>query len=112
MKKLEITNEGIKKNDLVSWFLFGIFAAFGVLSKYLFIYLLISIDIFFIYLIINKKFNYKCLVSLISFFLVLSLHLIWLVDNNYTTFAYAFHRAGIESSNFFEGHLLKINPLK
>ena len=31
--------EGIKKNDLVSWFLFGIFAAFGVLSKYLFIYL-------------------------------------------------------------------------
>ena len=97
--------EGIKKNDLVSWFLFGIFAAFGVLSKYLFIYLLISIDIFFIYLIIKKRFNLKCLVSLISFFAILTPHIVWLIDNDYTTITYALHRTSIENVSFIESHL-------
>ena len=60
--------KGIKKNDVTSWILFGAFAALGILSKYLFIYLLIALDIFFIYLIIKKKFNFKCFISLISFF--------------------------------------------
>ena len=81
--------------------MFGLFAGLGILSKYLFIYLLIAIDVFFIYLIINKKFNFKCLISLISFFIVLLPHLIWLGDNNYITITYALHRTGIENSNFF-----------
>ena len=101
--------KGLKQNDNISWLLFGLFAALGLLSKYSFIYLLVSIDVFFIFLIINKKFNYKCLISLVSFFLVLSPHLVWLVENDYSTFAYAFHRTGIEGTNFFQGHLL--NPL-
>ena len=101
--------KGIKQNDYVTWLLFGLFAALGILSKYLFIYLLIAIDVFFIYLMIHKKLNYKCLISLVTFFLVLSPHLVWLVDNNYTTFTYAIHRTGIEDSNFFEAHLL--NPV-
>jgi len=49
--------KGLKKNDTISWLLFGLFAGLGILSKYLFIYLLIALDIFFIYLIIKKKFN-------------------------------------------------------
>ena len=97
---------GIKQNDNVSWLLLGLFAALGVLSKYLFIYLLVAIDVFFIYLIINKKFNFKCFISIISFLIVFLPHLIWLINNNYTTIAYAFHRTGIENSNFFEAHLL------
>ena len=96
---------GLKKNDNLSWLLFGLFAGLGILSKYLFIYLLIAIDVFFIYLIIKKKFNFKCLVSLISFFAVLLPHIIWLVDNNYTTITYALHRTGIEESNFFINHI-------
>ena len=44
--------KGIKQNNNIDWILFGIFAAFGILSKYLFVYLLLAIDIFFIYLII------------------------------------------------------------
>ena len=47
--------QGLKKKDSLSWLLFGLFAGLGVLSKYLFVYLLIAIDIFFIYLIIKKK---------------------------------------------------------
>ena len=97
--------KGLKQNDITSWFLFGLFAGLGILSKYLFIYLLIAIDVFFIYLIINKKFNFKCLISLISFFIVLLPHLIWLADNNYITITYALHRSGIEDSNFFINHI-------
>ena len=99
---------GIKKNDTISWLLFGLCAGLGVLSKYLFIYLLIAIDVLFIYLILNKKLNFKCLISLISFFLVIAPHLIWLQDNNYTTITYAFHRTGLEKSIMID-HLL--NPL-
>ena len=60
--------KGIEKNDSIIWLIFGSVAALGVLSKYLFIYLLIGIDIFFIYLIITRKFNSKVFISLISFF--------------------------------------------
>ena len=99
--------KGINQNDNISWLLFGLFAALGILSKYLFIYLLLGIDIFFIYLIIYKKFNFKCLISLISFFIVLLSHLIWLVDNNYTTIVYALSRTGMENLNLIEAHLFQ-----
>ena len=97
--------KGLNQNDITSWLLFGLFAGLGILSKYLFIYLLIALDVFFIYLIINKKFNSKCLISLISFLVVLLPHLIWLVDNEYTTITYALHRTGIEDSSFFINHI-------
>ena len=94
--------KGINQNNITNWLLFGLFAACGVLSKYLFVYLLVAIDIFFIYLINKKKFNSKCLVSLISFFVILSPHLIWLFDNNYVTFNYAFKRTGLEATQFLD----------
>jgi len=97
--------KGLNQNDITSWLLFGLFAGLGILSKYLFIYLLIALDVFFIYLIINKKFNSKCFISLISFLVVLLPHLIWLVDNEYTTITYALHRTGIEDSSFFINHI-------
>ena len=97
--------KGLKQNDIISWLLFGLFAGLGILSKYLFVYLLIALDVFFIYLIIKRKFNFKCFVSLISFFIVLLPHLIWLIDSNYITITYALHRTGIEDSNFFISHI-------
>ena len=99
--------KGIKLNDNASWLLFGLFAALGVLSKYLFFYLLVALGLFFIYLIYNKKFNSKCLISLISFFLVLSPHLFWLVNNDYTTITYALERTETENTNFFAAHLFQ-----
>ena len=101
--------KGLKDNKIVDWLLFGLFAALGILSKYLFIYLLVAMDVFFIYFLINKKINYRCLVSLLTFFLVLTPHIIWLVNNDYTTFSYALHRTGTEEFDFFKNHLL--NPL-
>ena len=98
--------KGIKQKDNLSWLLFGFFAGLGVLSKYLFIYLLISLDLFFIYLIYIRKFQLKSFISLVSFLIVLLPHLIWLVDNNYTTILYALERTSTENVNFFESHLL------
>ena len=39
-------SRGIKKNEITTWLLFGVFAALGILSKYLFINLLDAKDIF------------------------------------------------------------------
>ena len=94
--------EGIKRNNYVDWLLFGVFAALGILSKYLFIYLLVAVDIFFIYLIIKKQFNFKSLISLVSFFLILIPHIIWLSENDYITIIYALDRTGIEDSNYLD----------
>ena len=101
--------KGIEESNIKYWLLFGVFASLGVLSKYLFIYLLIAIDIFFIYLIINKKFDKKSLISLLSFFILLIPHLVWLADNNYTTITYAMHRTGIGEEEFLKAHIL--NPI-
>jgi 4-amino-4-deoxy-L-arabinose transferase-like glycosyltransferase len=97
---------GINNNDYLNWILFGLFSGLGVLSHYLFFYLLAALVFFFIYLIIIKKFNIRCLISLYSFILVLIPHLVWLVDNNYTTITYAFQRTGIENLNSFFNHLI------
>ena len=100
--------KGIKRNDNITWLLFGLFAALGILSKYLFVYLLIAINVLFIYLMINKKLNFKCLISLVPFFLVLAPHLIWLTENNYITLIYGLNRAPIGDLNYLN---YLFNPL-
>ena len=94
--------KGFEKNDYASWLLFGFFSGLGVLSHYLFIYLLCALDVFFIYLIINKKINFKCLISYVPFLLVLLPHLIWLTENNYITITYALRRTGLSEPNFLD----------
>ena len=96
---------GIKNNDNLSWLLFGLFAGLGILSKYLFIYLLIAIDVFFIYLIFKKKFKYNCLTSLITFFLILAPHIIWLFQNDFVTFTYALSRTSISETSSLDHFL-------
>ena len=97
--------KGFKLNMTQDWLWFGLFAALGVLSHYLFIYLLAAIDVFFLYMFVKKKIDFKCLVSLIPFFLVLSPHLFWLIENNYTTITYGLHRTGTGDQNFLD-HLV------
>ena len=96
---------GFKRNENLDWLIFGFVAALGVLSHYLFIYLLTAMDVFFLYMILKKKINLKCLISLIPFFLILLPHLIWLTENNYTTITYGLHRTGSGDQNFLD-HLL------
>ena len=76
--------KAVKEDNITDWVLFGIFAAFGILSKYLFIYLLAGITIFFIIIIFkNKKFNFKYIIPIISCIIVISPHIVWLIENNY-----------------------------
>ena len=44
--------KGFKDNKIIDWLLFGVFSALGVLSKYLFIYLLAAIGIFLCLMIV------------------------------------------------------------
>ncbi len=86
-------------------FLVGLFAAFGFLSKYLFLYLLVSIDLLFIYLIFFKKernFDFKYLITLEVFLVVLVPHLIWLLNNDFVTIFYGLARTGLEQSSFLD----------
>ena len=97
-----------KKVELYDCILLGAVAAFGILSKYLFIYLLIAVDLLFTYLIFfkkSKKFDFKYLVSLEVFFVILIPHIIWLFNNDFITIKYGFARAGLD-----EGQM--INHLK
>ena len=94
-----------KEIKFIDCFLVGLFAAFGFLSKYLFLYLLVSIDLLFIYLIFFKKerkFDFKYLITLEVFLIVLVPHLIWLNNNEFITITYGLARTGLEQSSFID----------
>ena len=96
------------KIDIKDCILLGIFAAIGFLSKYLFIYILVTIDLFFFYFIFlkkEKKFDFKYLVSLEVFIVLLVPHIIWLVNHDYITITYALTRTGLETSSL-SNHLI------
>jgi 4-amino-4-deoxy-L-arabinose transferase-like glycosyltransferase len=86
-------------------FWLGVFAAIGFLSKYLFVYLLLTIVLLFFYVIFikeYKKFDFKYLVSLEVFIALLVPHLIWLTNNDYVTITYGLTRTGLENSNLLD----------
>ncbi len=90
-----------KEPELLDLILLGIFAALGFLSKYLFLYLLISIDLLFLYFIFfvkDRKFKFSYLISLEVFLLLLIPHIIWLTNNDFVTIVYGLERTG--AANF------------
>ena len=100
---------GINLNKNIDWILFGIFSALGFLSKYLFIYILIALFIFFIsnykkYKKSLKKYFFSILISLA----LLTPHFFWLFDNNFITIFYGLDRSGVSEFNFID-HLK--NPI-
>ena len=92
--------KGLKQNKTADWLLVGLFAGFGFLSKYLFIYLGLAIDIFLFYMIYKKKIDFKCIISIVPFFIVILPHLIWLTQNDYITITYGLHRTVSVDQNF------------
>ncbi len=95
-------NKDIKFSDC---FLVGLFAAFGFLSKYLFVYLLISLDFLFIYLIFikkDRKFDFKYIITAEVFLIILIPHLIWLNNNEFITIKYGLARTGIDEFNLID----------
>ena len=94
-----------KEIKILDCFLVGLFGAFGFLSKYLFIYLLVSIDLLFIYLIFfkkEKKFDFKYLITAEVFLVVLIPHFIWLNNNEFITITYGLARTELEQSAFID----------
>ena len=89
-----------KEIKFIDCFLVGLFAAIGFLSKYLFIYLLISIVLLFIYLFFfrKKKFDFKFIIILEVFIVLLVPHIIWLFNNDFITIFYGLERSGLDSS--------------
>ena len=101
--------KSINSNKKIDWFLFAVFSALGFLSKYLFVYLLVAI---FIYFITNLK-KYKKLITnyfistLISL-IILMPHFYWLLKNNFVTIFYGLNRSTLNEV-FLIDHLM--NPL-
>ena len=93
-----------KQVKFTDCFLVGLFAAFGFLSKYLFVYLLASIDLLFIYLIFikkDRKFDFKYLITLEVFIVLMVPHFIWLLNNDFVTITYGLNRTGVTDSGIF-----------
>ncbi len=88
-----------KEIKISDCFFISLFGAIGFLSKYLFIYLLSSIFLLFVYLIFikkDRKFNFKYLITLEVFLILLIPHIIWLYNNDFITIFYGLKRTGLE----------------
>ena len=89
--------KSIQYQKIPDLILLGIFMSIGFLTKYLFIYLILSVKIIFIIkLLEKKKFNIKLIIPGIVFILLIMPHLIWLFQNDFITISYALNRTGIE----------------
>ena len=100
---------GINSNSKKNWILLGIFSSLGFLSKYLFIYLLISLFTYFIFYIKkNKKYFSNYFFSIIISLILLVPHFIWLHENDFITISYALSRSALTDSTWIN-HLT--NPL-
>ena len=100
-----------KQIKLSDCFFIGLFGAIGFLSKYLFVYLLASIFLLFMYLILikkDRKFDFKYFITLEVFVILLIPHFIWLYGNDFITILYGLKRTGLEPSliNHFEQPIL------
>ena len=100
-----------KEIKLSDCFFIGLFSAIGFLSKYLFVYLLASIFLLFMYLILikkDRKFDFKYFIILEVFVILLIPHFIWLYGNDFITIFYGLKRTGLEPSliNHFEQPIL------
>lgn len=102
--------KSIKNNKISDWIFLGIFSAFGFLTKYIFLYLLISLFFYLVFILIkNKKFYFNFFYSLLTFLLIIYPHLQWLSQNDFSTINYALKRGGLNEPNIYN-HFL--NPLK
>ena len=95
--------KGINLNKNTDWILFGIVSALGFLSKYLFIFILLALFIFFIS---NYK-KYKKSLNKYFFYILLSMalltpHFYWLFENNFITISYGLNRTGISELNYID----------
>ena len=101
--------KGLNLASLRYWILTGVFCALGVLTHYSFIFIIISLFIYFIFFKKkNKKLNQYFFISLIIFLTILAPHILWLIENNFETISYAFKRTGLENKSFISHFIYPI----
>ncbi len=94
----------IKYDKAIDYVFLGLFAGLGILSKYLFIYLIIGIKlVFFYFLKKGIKFSHYFIAGPITLLIILP-HIIWLTENDYITITYGLQRTGGVGS--FIDHLI------
>jgi len=96
----------IKYDKSTDYIFLGLFAGLGILSKYLFIYLIMGIKLVFIYFLRKGrkiKFSHYFIAGPITLLILLP-HIIWLTENNYMTITYGLQRTGGVGS--FIDHLI------
>ena len=96
----------IKYDKATDYIFLGLFAGLGILSKYLFIYLIIGIKLVFIYFLRKGKkikFSHYFIAGPITLLILLP-HIVWLTENNFMTITYALQRTGGVGS--FIDHLI------
>ena len=88
------------KNDNYQDYIFlGIFFGLGILSKYLFFYLIAGINLLFFYHILKKKIKiFHAFLSNLTCLLIIVPHLVWLFDNNFVTLTYGLQRTTYDSN--------------
>jgi len=95
----------IKYDKKIDFVILALFLGLGFLSKYLFIYLIIGIKILFIYLFINKKIkSYNFFIIGPVALIVVSPHLVWLVQNEFISLSYGLQRIGVNDNQL--NHLI------
>ena len=100
---------GLNNNKTTDWVFFGIFSALGFLSKYLFIYILLALLIFFILNLKNYRSSIKnYILSILISIILLTPHFIWLFNNDFITIFYGLDRSGLSDFNLIN-HLK--NPI-
>ena len=88
--------KSLNSNKKIDWVLFGFFSALGFLSKYLFIYILIALFIFFISNFKKYRKSLKgYLLSILISLVITTPHFIWLFENNFITIFYGLNRSGL-----------------
>ena len=88
--------KSLNSNKKIDWVLFGFFSALGFLSKYLFIYILIALFIFFISNFKKYRKSLKgYLLSILISLVITTPHFIWLFENNFVTIFYGLNRSGL-----------------
>ncbi len=94
----------IKYDKGTDYVFLGLFAGLGILSKYLFIYLIIGITLLFFYFLKRgARFSHFFIAGLITLLIILP-HLLWLTENNFITITYGLLRTGGVGS--FLDHLI------
>ena len=94
----------IRYDKAIDYVFLGLFAGLGILSKYLFIYLIVGIKLVFFYSLKKGiKFSHYFIAGPITLLIILP-HLIWLIENDYITITYGLLRTG-GAENFID-HLI------